>query len=60
NYPDDWLLSVELYELARKNQDEDFAVEIAEHLETVKQRNPKLGHLIDDGLALVDGVTAAS
>ena len=60
NYPDDWLLSVELYELARKNQDEDFAIEISEHLETVKQRNPKLGHLIDDGLALVDGVTAAS
>lgn len=58
NYPDDWLLSVELYELARKNQDREFADEIAEHLETVKQRNPKLGHLIDDGLALVDGVTA--
>ncbi|MCX2717996.1 aromatic amino acid hydroxylase [Lentiprolixibacter aurantiacus] len=60
NYPDDWLLSVELYELARRNQDNDFAVEITEHLEAVKQRNPKLGHLIDDGLALVDGVTAAS
>ena len=60
NYPDDWLLSVELYELARKNQDEVFAEEIAEHLESVKQRNPKLGHLIDDGLALVDGVTATN
>jgi phenylalanine-4-hydroxylase len=60
NYPDDWLLPIELYELARKNQDERFALEIAEHLESVKQRNPKLGHLIDDGLSLVDGVTAAS
>jgi phenylalanine-4-hydroxylase len=60
NYPQDWLLSVELYELARKNQDEGFAMEITEHLETVKQRNPKLGHLIDDGLALVDEVTAGN
>ncbi|MCE2613081.1 aromatic amino acid hydroxylase [Flavobacteriaceae bacterium D16] len=60
NYPDDWLLSIELYELAKKNQDEAFALEIAAHLESVKQRNPKLGHLIDDGLSLVDGVTAVS
>ena len=60
NYPEDWLLSVELYELAKKNNDLDFASEISEHLEQVKQRNPKLGHLIDDGLALVDEVTAAS
>lgn len=53
-YPDDWLLSVELYELARTNGDTDFAEEIAAHLETVKQNNPKLGRLIDDGLQLVD------
>ena len=58
NYPEDWLLSVELYELAKKNSDLEFAREISEHLEQVKQRNPKLGHLIDDGLALVDEVTA--
>ncbi|MEJ1224095.1 aromatic amino acid hydroxylase [Sediminicola sp. 1XM1-17] len=54
NYPKDWLLSVELYELAVSNGDEEFAAEIANHLEKVKQENPKLGHLIDDGLALVD------
>ncbi|ADY28524.1 phenylalanine 4-monooxygenase [Cellulophaga lytica] len=54
NYPTDWLLPVELYELAKSNNDDDFAVEIIEHLETVKQNNPKVGHLIDDGLELVD------
>lgn len=53
-YPDDWLLSVELYELAKNNSDQDFALSILDHLETVKQNNPKLGRLIDDGLALID------
>ena len=53
-YPTDWLLSVELYELAKNNGDKDFASEISSYLETVKQNNPKLGHLIDDGLSLVD------
>ena len=54
NYPEDWLLSVELYELAKTNGDTDFAKDIADHLESVKQNRPKLGHLIDDGLELVD------
>lgn len=54
HYPDDWLLSVELYELAKSNGDFDFASQIHEHLEEVKQRNPQFGHLIDDGLSLVD------
>ena len=58
NYPEDWLLSVELYELAKKNNDLGFAKEIATHLESVKLEHPKLGHLIDDGLALVDEVNA--
>lgn len=53
-FPDDWLLSVELYELAKSNGDVDFAREIAAYLETVKLSNPKVGQLIDDGLQLVD------
>ncbi|MCM4167035.1 hypothetical protein KCTC52924_01892 [Arenibacter antarcticus] len=53
NHPEDWLLSVELYELAKNNEDWEFAKEIAEHLEIVKQNKPKVGHLIDDGLELV-------
>lgn len=53
-YPEDWLLSVELYELAKKSDDLDFQAEILAHLEQVKRNNPKVGHLIDDGIALVD------
>ncbi len=53
-YPEDWLLSVELYELAKKSDDQDFQAEILAHLEQVKRNNPKVGHLIDDGIALVD------
>lgn len=51
-YPEDWLLSVELYELAADAKDSDFAREIADHLETVKLRRPEVGHLIDGGMAL--------
>jgi len=54
-YPNDWLLSIELYELAKNNNDLGFAQQIHSHLEAVKLNNPKVGHLIDDGLSLVDG-----
>lgn len=53
-FPEDWLLSIELYELAKNNGDTEFAQEIAAYLETVKLNNPKVGQLIDDGLQLVD------
>lgn len=53
-FPNDWLLSIELYELAKSNGDNEFANEIAEHLTTVKLNNPKVGQLIDDGLEVVD------
>ncbi|WP_422861650.1 aromatic amino acid hydroxylase [Flagellimonas sp. W118] len=54
NHPEDWLLSVELYELAKKSNDIGFQKEIMAHLEVVKQNNPKVGHLIDDGIALIE------
>ena len=57
DYPSDWLLSVELYELAKNNGDKDFCLAILSHLEKVKQHNPKVGHLIDDGIALVNNST---
>lgn len=53
NYPEDWLLPMELYELAQSNGDTVFAATIREHLEKVKQDQPKLGYLIDDGIDLV-------
>ncbi|WP_224491504.1 aromatic amino acid hydroxylase [Robertkochia flava] len=53
HYPKDWLLPVELYELAVKQGDQDFAEEILAHLESIKLEKPEVGHLIDDGIALV-------
>ncbi|MEL6974589.1 MAG: aromatic amino acid hydroxylase [Bacteroidota bacterium] len=54
HFPDDWLLPVELYELAVKNGDNGFAKDILTHLEKVKQSHPNLGALIDDGIAVTD------
>ena len=57
-FPKDWLLSVELYELAIANGDTNFALQIKDHLEHVKRNQPNLGHLIDDGLSLMDSPTS--
>ncbi len=51
-FPEEWLLSVELYELAVKNRDMEFADSISDHLEAIKLAKPEFGHLIDDGLSL--------
>lgn len=54
DHPNDWLLPTELYELAKKSDDKEFQQEILVHLETVKLNNPKVGHLIDDGVSLIN------
>lgn len=59
NHPEDWLLSIELFELASMNGDHDFAEEIKQHLESVKQYRPEVGHLIDDGIGVVEGKTVS-
>ncbi|WP_318345262.1 aromatic amino acid hydroxylase [Flagellimonas baculiformis] len=53
-HPQDWLLPTELYELAKQGNDLGFQQEILEHLENIKRDNPKVGHLIDDGIQLVN------
>lgn len=53
-FPEDWLLPVELYELARKGQRDELSLDIKSHLEEVKKSRPEVGHLIDDGLMLID------
>jgi len=58
-FPNDWLLSIELYELAKSTNEINLAENIIKHLETVKQHNPKVGHLIDDGLQLVNQAVSA-
>ncbi|MGB5404967.1 aromatic amino acid hydroxylase [Robiginitalea sp.] len=54
SHPEDWMLSVEIYELARAEENEVFATEILQHLEQVKGERPEVGHLIDGGITLVD------
>ncbi|SIQ93683.1 aromatic amino acid hydroxylase [Maribacter ulvicola] len=51
-YPKDWLLPIEIYELAVLSNEKTLAKNIKLHLETIKLDQPNLGQLIDDGLEL--------
>ncbi|WP_445738285.1 aromatic amino acid hydroxylase [Mariniflexile sp.] len=53
NHPTDWLLPVELYELAFIGNETKLCEAILNHLETIKQNKPEVGRLIDDGLGIV-------
>ena len=53
-FPNDWLLPVELYELAYKGNEKELCTSILAHLETIKQNRPEIGHLIDDGIKIVN------
>ncbi|GAA4813712.1 aromatic amino acid hydroxylase [Litoribaculum gwangyangense] len=53
-HPNDWLLPVELYELAFKGNEKSLCESILKHLETVKQNKPEVGKLIDDGLDIIN------
>ena len=52
-HPKDWLLSVEIYELA-VGKDEKLAKEALQNLELVKSRRPDIAHLIDGGVNLIN------
>ncbi|TDS11972.1 phenylalanine-4-hydroxylase [Maribacter caenipelagi] len=51
-FPNDWLLPIEIYELAILSNEKILAENIKAHLENIKLDQPKLGQLIDDGLDL--------
>ncbi len=53
NHPNDWLLSVEIVEIAKKENNLDLVDKVLNHLEKVKNNRPEVGHLIDGGLALI-------
>ena len=53
HHHNDWLLSVEIYELIF-HQDPELAKEIKEHLNKLKIRRPDVAHLIDGGLELIE------
>ena len=50
----DWLLSVELYELAMERQNKKFAEDILTYLQKLRLKRPDISHLIDDGIDLVN------
>ena len=52
-HPKDWLLPVELYELAYLGNEPELCEKINHHLETIKQNKPEVGRLIDDGLEII-------
>jgi phenylalanine-4-hydroxylase len=54
NHPSDWLLPVELYELAFIGNEKKLCDTIKNHLEIIKQNKPEVGRLIDDGLAIIE------
>lgn len=53
NHENDWLLSVEIAELAKKENHSDLIDKVLNHLEKVKTKRPEIAHLIDGGLALI-------
>ncbi|GAA4960230.1 aromatic amino acid hydroxylase [Algibacter aquimarinus] len=56
-HPNDWLLAIELYELAFKGDEKKLCENILGHLLTVKQKRPEVGRLIDDGLGIINQKT---
>jgi phenylalanine-4-hydroxylase len=52
-HPNDWLLSVEIAELAKKEGNSDLVDKVLNHLEKVKSNRPEVVHLIDNGLELI-------
>lgn len=49
----DWLLSVEIAELAHKNNNQELLQQILPHLDAVKAKRPEVAHLVDGGLELI-------
>ncbi|MCL9769112.1 aromatic amino acid hydroxylase [Flavobacterium sp. HXWNR69] len=52
-HPNDWLLSVEIVELAKKEGNSDLVDKVLNHLEKVKSNRPEIVHLVDNGLELI-------
>ncbi len=54
NFPKDWLLTVEIAELAaNQSQENDFFLQVLRQLESLKTSRPEVAHLISGGLELI-------
>ncbi|MGR7812341.1 aromatic amino acid hydroxylase [Lacinutrix undariae] len=54
NHNTDWLLAIELYELAHKEHQTVLCERILNYLENVKRIRPEVGLLIDNGLEIIN------
>lgn len=54
SYASDWLLTVEILELAKKNQDNALYQKAMDRLEQLKVERPKVAHLILDGVSIIE------
>ncbi len=59
DHPSDWLLPLEIFELSVR-WDLPFSENMLEYLNSLKQRRPKVAHLIDDGISLVESHFSAA
>lgn len=53
NFPKDWLLAIEIAELAQQEGNQDLLQKVLNHLEKLKLTRPEIAHLIDGGLELI-------
>lgn len=54
SYPTDWLLTVEILELAKKNNNQALYQKAMNRLEQLKVERPKVAHLIVDGVSIIE------
>lgn len=52
-HTNDWLLSVEIAELAQREHQTNLVEQVLNHLEQVKTNRPAIAHLIENGLELI-------
>ncbi len=53
DYPKDWLLPLEIFELVA-SENSTFSEKVLKHLLALKKERPNVAHLIDDGLLLIE------
>jgi hypothetical protein len=52
-HTNDWLLSVEIVELAQREHQNHLVEQVLNHLEQVKTNRPAIAHLVENGLELI-------
>lgn len=60
DFPSDWLLTLEVIELAVKNQDKTLEENAMSHLEDLQVKRKEIAHLIRNGLQLISGLEVVS